>query len=106
VSHRALASALLRQAVFEAAGIIDGEAARSGKQRGAKRTPQQLIREAQARVRIQAEAYAWLTTESASLEFWCRAAGIEMDTVIDGVHGAIRTVRKGARAPGGGRKRK
>lgn len=106
VSHAALAAALLRQAVFEAAGIVDQEATRRGKRRGGAKTEGQSSAEQRAADEIRAEAYDWLTTPSDSLDFWCRVARIDMDTVIDGADGAIKAVRKGERAPGGGRKRK
>ena len=106
MSIKALAAAVLRQAVCDAAGLIERRGyvlpANPGPKGGRLgRRP----RDAATKEAVQAEAYAWLTTPGQNLEFWCGVVGISMYTVIDGVDGAIATVKKKARAPGAGRPR-
>ena len=107
MSIKALAAAVLRQAVCDAAGLIDQKGyvlpAAYGPNGG--RIGRPSTRRGETREVVQAEAYAWLTTPSKNLELWCGVVGISMYTVIDGVDGAIATVKKKARAPGAGRPR-
>ncbi len=97
---------MLRQAVLDAAGIIDQKGyvlpASYGPYGGRLgRRP----RNAATKEQVQAEAYAWITTPGPNLEFWCGVLGLSMYTVIDGADGAVATVRKRVRAPGAGRPR-
>lgn len=94
--QRALAIAVLRQAIRDAAGIIDhthyarGVGSPKG-QRGKTQTKQDVMDDARA----------WLTDHSDSLAFWCDLAQIDESVVLEGVEGAIARIWQRSRSKKG-----
>lgn len=93
---QAMAIAVLRLAIKDAAGIVEirGYSERGESRRG-RRSPEGRP---ESREILQATALAWLSEPSESLEFWCELADIDMGVVIDGVEGAIERICKKTRS--------
>lgn len=88
LAMRRLAAAVIACAMYDAAGLAETH---HGHVRGEWMSVEEVAR----------EAYAWLTTESERLEFWAEAAGLDMQTVIDGADAAIDYARRTPRTPDG-----
>ncbi|MGE3913694.1 MAG: hypothetical protein AB7K36_30375 [Chloroflexota bacterium] len=92
---RALAIAVFRQAIRDAAGVIEPHSYSRAIALSGMRGPMPMYGddgEIVTKESIQQAALTWLTEPSESLAWWCELAEIDMSTVIDGAEGTIEKI--------------